>query len=133
MFPVGGRDDRLPDKAWVFGLRVDDDAVAFDLESLQEVGLLNTRVGRQPAVLVVGAGRAVRAFDRGAQQFSWQPGAPPHTILVDAEGSEWRVTDIGLQRVSGAGFLPRLPGHLAYWFGWYAFFPDTELWTGEGR
>ena len=21
--------------------------------------------------------------------------------------------------------LPRLPGHLAYWFGWYAFFPKT--------
>ena len=22
---------------------------------------------------------------------------------------------------------PRINGHLAYWFGWYAFFPDTEL------
>jgi hypothetical protein len=23
--------------------------------------------------------------------------------------------------------LPRLAGHLAYWFGWYAFFPNTLL------
>ena len=22
---------------------------------------------------------------------------------------------------------PRINGHLAYWFGWYAFFPQTLL------
>lgn len=26
--------------------------------------------------------------------------------------------------------LPRVPGHLAYWFGWYSFFPQSELYTG---
>jgi hypothetical protein len=23
--------------------------------------------------------------------------------------------------------LPRLVGHLAYWFGWYAFHPETPV------
>jgi hypothetical protein len=27
--------------------------------------------------------------------------------------------------------LPRLNGHLSYWFGWYAFFPNTEVYPEE--
>ena len=131
MFPVAPRDERLPDKAWVFGLRADDAAVAFDLVALQEAGVLNTDVGVQSAVLVVGAGRAVRAYDRGALDFEVKPGETASTVLVASDGSEWRISDVGLHRISGGGFLKRLPGHLAYWFGWYAFFPETELWTGR--
>ena len=26
--------------------------------------------------------------------------------------------------------LARLPTHMAFWFGWYQFHPDTELYTG---
>ncbi|MCH7826054.1 MAG: DUF3179 domain-containing protein [Acidobacteria bacterium] len=131
MFPVARRDDRLPDKAWVFGLRVEDAAVAFDLAALQRAGVLNTEVGDQPAVLVVGAGRAVRAYDRRGLEFEGKLGAVRATILAASDGSEWRLSDVGLHRVGGGGFLKRLPGHLAYWFGWCAFFPDTELWTGH--
>lgn len=133
MFPVAARDDRLPDKAWVFGLRFDDASKAFSLDALQAAGVLNTDVGDQPAVLVAGAGRAVRAYDRGDRTFDWQPAEGGQSLLVDDQGNQWRVTDIGLQRLEGAGFRPRLPGHLAYWFGWYAFFPQTELWVGDDR
>jgi hypothetical protein len=31
----------------------------------------------------------------------------------------------------GGERLPRLSGQLAYWFGWFAFFPKTELYGGE--
>ncbi len=24
--------------------------------------------------------------------------------------------------------LPRLPGHLSFWLGWHAFFPQAEIW-----
>jgi hypothetical protein len=133
MFPVGLQDDRLAAKAWVFGLRFDDAAMAFDLEALQLAGVLNTTVGTQAVVLVVGAGRAVRAYDRGDATFDWHPTEEGQALLVADDDSEWRVTDIALQRVSGSGFLRRLPGHLAYWFGWYAFFPDTGLWSGQDR
>jgi len=133
MFPVGARDDRLADKAWVYGLRSGDAAVAFELTALQQAGIFNTTVGEQPVALVVGAGRAVRAFDRGELTFDWRPAEVGQTLLVASDGSQWRVSDVGLHRVGGPGFRPRLPGHLAYWFGWYAFFPDTELWRGEAR
>jgi len=133
MFPVGEQDDRLAPKAWVFGLRFDDAATAFDLQALQGVGVLNTRVGARPVVLVMGAGRAVRAYDRADLTFARPPGANGESLLRADDGSEWRITDVGLQRIGGAGFRSRLPGHLAYWFGWYAFFPDTGLWRGEER
>jgi len=133
MFPVGAQDDRLAPKAWVFGLRLDDAVMAFDLEALQRAGVLNTRVGDQPVVLVVGAGRAVRAYERAGLTFERRSGADGQAFLAADDGSTWRITDIGLQRVGGGGLRPRLPGHLAYWFGWYAFFPETGLWSGEMR
>lgn len=133
MFPVAQRDDRLADKAWIFGMRFGDAATAFSLEALQDAGLLNTTVGEQPAVLVAGAGRAVRAYDRGDLRFVGYPAEGGEAVLVDEHGDPWRITDAGLHRVGGGGFRARLPGHLAYWFGWYAFFPDTGLWVGEGR
>ena len=64
MFPVGLRDDRLDTKAWVFGMRTGDSAMAFELEALQRAGIVNATVGSQSVVLVVGAGRAVRAYER---------------------------------------------------------------------
>jgi hypothetical protein len=131
MFPVGVRDDRLPAKAWVFAIRSGEAAMAFELEALQQEGVLNTRVGEQPVVLVVGGGRAVRAYERGELAFDWLPGRPGETTLVASDGSRWRVSDVAMYREGGGGVLNRLPGHLAYWFGWYAFFPDTGLWTGQ--
>lgn len=49
-------------------------------------------------------------------------------MLTASDGSRWRVSDVAMYREGGGGVLNRLPGHLAYWFGWYAFFPDTGLW-----
>jgi hypothetical protein len=28
--------------------------------------------------------------------------------------------------------LERLPGHMAYWFGWFSFYPRTELYGLDG-
>ena len=134
MFPVAARDERLPAKAWVFGLRVGGEAAAFALEALQQSGVLNTAVGGEPVVLVAGEGRAVRAFARRDLTFDRQPGGGgggASTSLIGDDGTTWRVTDLALVQDGGGGRLRRLPGHLAYWFGWYAFFPETRLWNGE--
>ena len=155
MFPVGPRDDRLPAKAWVFGMRVDDHAVAFELEALREFGVLNTAVGSEQVVLVMGEARAVRAYARDNRIFSaleaiFMAGRQTQeererlaegkavrrrdsrlSFIIADDGSLWRVTDLALIEEAGPGRLRRLPGHLAYWFGWYAFFPDTNLWQGE--
>lgn len=46
--------------------------------------------------------------------------------MLDEQGNTWQVTEDALLGLDGET-APRLGGHLAYWFGWYAFFPKTQL------
>jgi hypothetical protein len=64
-----------------------------------------------------------RAYDRGRHTF--RPAAPNDTVL-DERGRPWRVAE---EEIVGPGTerLPRLGAHLAFWFGWVAFYPKTEL------
>lgn len=60
----------------------------------------------------------VRAYERGSRVFS-RGGSDG--VLVDQCGETWRVTETALVSSKGED-LPRLSGHLAYWFGWNAFY-----------
>ena len=53
--------------------------------------------------------------------------AYPKRILAWHE-RQWKVTEEALVPVAGAGpALPRVAAFRAFWFGWYAQFPDTIL------
>jgi len=67
-----------------------------------------------------------RAYERGSRRF--RPGGS-RDALVDERGAAWRASDDALVGPAGER-LPRLSGQLAYWFGWFAFFPKTELYGG---
>ena len=53
--------------------------------------------------------------------------------MVDESGQPWRLGESELRPGPGveAPSLPRVPGHVAYWFGWFAFYPKTEVYAGE--
>jgi hypothetical protein len=63
-----------------------------------------------------------RAYERGAHRFV----AQTRDALLDTGGRSWQVTEEALIGPGGER-LQRLPGELAYWFGWFAFYPTTEL------
>ena len=69
------------------------------------------------------AGGEVRAYDR--EDETVEPGPAPDTVLNSA-GRPWQVTEEALVGPDGE-LAPRINGHLAYWFGWYSFFPKTLL------
>jgi hypothetical protein len=46
--------------------------------------------------------------------------------VLDESGKTWQVAEENLAAPNGET-LPRINGHLAYWFGWYAFYPETLL------
>jgi len=46
------------------------------------------------------------------------------------EGTVWEITEEALVGPDGER-LDRISGHLAYWFGWNAFFPRTILYEAE--
>ena len=141
MFPVWQRRDDLPEKSWVYGLHVGGIPKAYPLETIVADRVVNDRIGDTAVVLVAAgdivtawpdpidyqAGAEIRAYDRGEAAFAL---TSDPDVLKDETGASWHVTEDGLVGPSGQT-APRIAGHLSYWFGWYAFFPRTEL-HGDG-
>lgn len=142
MFPVWQQSDQLFNKDHVYALRLDDVPKAYPVTDLLAERVVNDVVGETAVVLVAAgevvtvegvsqrsgpvsytSGAEIRAFARGEQTFS--PGPDEQTVL-DEDGRSWHVTEEALIDPDGET-LPRISGHLAYWFGWYAFYPETEL------
>ena len=138
MFPVWRQSDLLPTKAQVLGLNVNGQAKAYPLELLSEEPVLNDSLGGTELVVVtiVGAG-AARAYERGTRLFfSTSPGDDEEgaIILRDDQGRRWRMEEEALvQEEDLSRRLPRVPSHMSYWFGWYAFYPATDVYGETGR
>lgn len=65
------------------------------------------------------------ALGEGMRVATWKGGRS----LVDGKGDTWTLTESAL---TGNGRrLARLPSHNAFWFGWRAAHPDTELIAGD--
>ena len=76
---------------------------------------------QRAGAVIYSAGGEVRAYDRGQEEFT--PGTDPDTVK-DSSGQIWQVTEETLLGPDGET-APRVNGHLAYWFGWFSFFPHT--------
>ncbi len=142
MFPVWQRSKEFEDKSRIYALYLDGVPKAYALEKLVEEQVVNDLLGETPLVLVaqrgtvdveglnlrVGSvnydsGGEVRAYQRGDHIFA--PGPAKDTVL-DGKGNTWEVTEEALIGPNNET-APRLNGHLAYWFGWFAFFPNTLI------
>ena len=131
-FPVWDKSDRLPEKSEVLGLIVNGEARAYPVETLQQQPVLNdTLGGRGLVVITPGEGAGARAFQRDGQEFAkvrFAGDGAASVIVVDQGGDEWRLEEDALVKVSDpAQRLDRLPSHVSYWFGWYAFHTATEI------
>ena len=142
MFPVAFRRDVLGEKDRVFAITIDGIPKAYPTRTLTREAVVNDRLGETNLVVIAArgdlqgagidnrdgpatwrAGAEVRAFERGPHTFA--PTADANT-LRDEAGAAWQVSEDALRGPGGA-LLPRLPAHLAYWFGWFNFFPHTSI------
>ena len=140
MFPVWQRNDLLETKDRIYALQIEGIPKAFPVDLLIEEIVVNDELAGTPLVLIAArgevivdgnnsrvgevsynAGGEVRAYDRGQELFT--PGPDPDTVL-DSSGQTWQVTEEALLGPDGKS-APRVNGHLAYWFGWFSFFPNT--------
>jgi hypothetical protein len=126
-FPVWQKSGRLDPKAEVYALRVGGAPKAYPVERLEAEGVVNDAVGGELVVLVSDPeSGAVRAYRRGGRSFRRTEGGG----LADQEDRRWRLTEEALvppEDAAGLEPLERLPGHVTFWFGWFGFFPDTEV------
>jgi hypothetical protein len=126
MFPVAWRDKRLKPKDWIYGVIVGDSAKAYPLKHLKKSPVVNDHFAGENLVLVADAEQlTARVYERRGLTFVKQS-AP--AILQDKNGEAWRITEAALENSRDGSRLLRRSGHLAYWFGWYAFFPKTAVW-----
>ena len=132
-FPVWNRDARLEAKDEVLALSINEVHKAYPVKVLQRERVVNDVVGGTEVVIVAALeSSGARLYSREGQVFSLPeddaalPGLP--TSLVDSGGVEWRVTEDALVNTTDPSqTLARQPSHLSFWFGWYAFHPDTQV------
>ena len=134
MFPVPDRDDRLGTKDVVLGVRLNDSYKAYSSPVLRQQRVVNDVVGGEEiVVLASAASQGARAYYRGGRSFELVPdesgshlGLPP--VIADADGGTWQVTEEYLVNTADESEkLARIPTHMSFWFGWFQFHPDTEL------
>jgi hypothetical protein len=132
MFPVWQRSQVLPTKSWILALLVDGQPKAYPLSALDEELVVNdTLAGQNLVAIREEGGHGARAYERGNHTFL--PASPSSTsVILDEKGGSWQVTEEALLGPDGEA-LPRLPGHMAYWFGWFSFYPHTEVYGIDGR
>jgi hypothetical protein len=130
MFPVSPRHSRLPPKTYVFAIQLNGQPKAYPLEVLGKKRVVNdTLAGVNLTIIADAATRTARAYER--REYTFTPGDSSSSVIEQKNGEVWRVEEEQLVNPRTGERLPRLGGHISYWFGWYAFYPNTEVYTAE--
>lgn len=125
MFPTLVDQRQHKQKDYVFGVRKFGGAKAWPLKAFAGGRILNDGMLDTPLVLIGDSGaRAVRAYEREGLTFRIRNGA-----LTSDDGRTWRQTEDAL--ISGDTQLPRVAGHIAYWFAWNGYLgAESALYEG---
>ena len=91
--------------------------------------MINDRVGQQEVVLIGDARtRSVRAYAREGRSFE----ASVDRRQLSGPGGLWRLEEDALVGPDGTR-LPRIAGHISYWFAWDGYLGvESELFAEEG-
>jgi hypothetical protein len=124
MFPTGVDETLLRQKDYVFGIRDVAASKAWPIEAFAGGAVINDTVGRREVVLVGDAAtRTVRAYERRGRRFE----ATEDPARLKSGDGDWQVGEDALTGPDGAK-LPRVPGHIAYWFAWNGYLgAESEL------
>jgi hypothetical protein len=127
-FPVWLRSAAMARDEEIFALVLGGRPKAYAVKDVLAAGVVNDTVG-EVAVVLVGDpdSGSVRAYERGSYRFE----AAGADRLRDDSGEIWAVGETSIEPAASLAegeALDRLPGHVALWFGWFGFYPQTELW-----
>ncbi len=126
MFEVPKLDRRLKNKAEILALTFpehSEETLAISAAFLRKNPLYADRIGELAFVVLTDRSGANRVYETKGRVFSKWDSA---LAAVDTDGVTWTMHEDRLESESGDQ-LARLPAHRAFWFGWYAAYPDTRL------
>ena len=134
MFPIWSRDGSLETKSRVLGLEIDGNFKAYPIDLLRSERVVNDTVAGVDVVVIGSSGSsAAQVYERNGLTFALasedDSGLP--TTLEDDAGVVWSVGNEYLTSSDKpARQYSRIPTLTSFWFGWFAFHPDTELYVG---
>ncbi len=126
MFTVPELDTRLRNKDEILALRLPEaptEQLAIAVEFLADQTVYHDSLGAVDFVVLTDRSGASRVFETDGRRFSAWDGQD--AVLAES-GERWTLTEAALTS-PGQTPLRRLPSHRAFWFGWYAQFPETRL------
>lgn len=123
MFEVPKIDRRLKPKDEVLALRDEEEQLAIASEFLLRNRLYSDRLGSRRFVVLTDSSGANRVYDSDEVNFESLEG----NYVVDSNGGRWKMNAEALEAASGERSLARMSAHRAFWFGWYAQYPQTRL------
>ena len=126
MFTVPELDDRLDNKDEVLALRFAEapgEQLAIEVDFLARNRVYHDVLGSREFVVLTDRSGASRVYESANRRFTRWDG---DSAVIDEDGARWTVEEGGLAG-PGALRLQRLPAHRAFWFGWYARYPETRL------
>jgi len=137
MFPVPQRSNLLKTKDIVLGVKIDAEAKAYPLEELRKQQIINDSLaGKALIVITKPEAGAARAYERGSYRFALATGDgdEKYTFLEDQDGQRWRVEEDALIKIGDPSRrFPRISTHMAFWFGWFNFYPFTKVYGLETK
>lgn len=132
MFPVSLTDNRIANKDEVLVMHIEGAGESGEAErwAIATDFLDRNRIFRFEAVgrsfvVITSPDGANRVYESGSVSFDVRADSGR---VVDRTGVEWQLTEDALLATDGSErFLERVTANRAFWFGWYAQFPDTGL------
>jgi hypothetical protein len=124
MFPVPRKDSRLRNKNEALALRFGNakNPLAIDIRFLAERTIYHGSHGGVAFVVLTDKSGANRVYER-SEATAFRRNADG--ALIDRSGAVWQETEEAL--ASSGKTHRRLVAHRAFWFGWQAAYPETEL------
>ncbi len=114
IFPAPDLSGPLQPKDTVYAVRIEDEVVAYPIETLNQRRFVQDEIDGTPVVVVATAdGSGARAFS--AAQVTFESADPASNTLESDDGRTWSITEDALVSDDGAT-LNRLPGHNSFWF-----------------
>ena len=136
-FEVSKTDARLKNKAEVLVMQVkppaggDAQPVAIVVEYLRRTPVFHLDVAGRRLVVVTSRQGANRVYALGGHDVVFEARASTGG-LIDTAGRTWAQSETALTLGDGSLSLPRYVAQRAFWFGWYAQYPATQL-IGNAR
>ena len=132
-------DSRHQVKDVVLGICQDGETKAFPFAAMPDQGVINDLVGNKLMVILFDADSRTaipyysQVDDRLLSFYAVEPEGKLPVEFMDVEtGSRWNMLGEAVAGPLMGKRLEQVPAYNAMWFAWAAYWPETEIWDGEG-